>query len=57
MTKNTHAIAQGVGILLQVLNFVSGIVPPKYQPIVAGLVGAAQATVALYNHPTEPAAK
>jgi hypothetical protein len=50
MNKTSHSIAQGVGILLQVLNLVAGVVPPKYQPLTAALIAAVQAGVALYNH-------
>jgi hypothetical protein len=50
MSKNNHALIQILAIVLQLLNVLSGTVPAKYQPIIAGLLAAAQAAVALYNH-------
>jgi hypothetical protein len=61
MTKNTHAYLQIAAMLVQGFTMLANVVPPKYQPLAVALVGAAQAALALYNHPSDtpaaPAAK
>ena len=59
MTKNTHAWLQVAAMLVQGFTMLANVVPAKYQPLAVALVGAAQAGLALYNHPTEapPATK
>lgn len=54
MTTKVHIIAQVLATLLQVLNMVSGMVPPKYQPWVMFAIAVVQAGMGLYNHYYNP---
>lgn len=45
MKLSTANIIHALAVAGQVLNSVSGIVPPKYQPIIAGLLAAGQLIV------------
>lgn len=51
MSKTLHALLQALGFAVQVVNAASGLVPSKFQPLVAALAAAGQAVLALSNHP------
>lgn len=50
MSKFWHGFFQAVAMAVQLANVASGMVPPHFQPLVAAVVGLAQAGLALYNH-------
>lgn len=50
MKLRTNLIFQGLGVLIQVLNYISGIVPAHIQPYVMLVVTVAQALVAWRVH-------
>lgn len=52
MSKFLHSLLQVAGFVIQIANVATGVVPAKYQPLVAGIVAALQAGVALVNHKT-----
>lgn len=54
MTKTFTIIAQIVGIILQLGNALSGVVPPKYQFLVAGIIGVLQAVQGMLAHSYNP---
>jgi hypothetical protein len=56
MSKFFHGLLQVLGIGLQLFNAYGGLVPLKFQPVVAGLAAAAQGALALSQHsPAAPA--
>lgn len=54
MKLSINIIIQALGTVLQVLNLVSGMIPPKYQWLVAGLVGIIQAVTGMLAHWSNP---
>jgi hypothetical protein len=50
MSKLVHGVLQALGLVAQYGNLASGYVPPKYQPVVAAVIGLAQAVLAITNH-------
>ena len=52
MNKWVHYLLQAIGVVAQIGNVATNYVPPKYQPIVAAVVGLAQAILHVYatNH-------
>lgn len=50
MKISTHVIFQLLAVVLQVLNFTSGVVPPHYQPYVMVVISVLQSALAAYNH-------
>ena len=54
MKISTHVIFQLLAVVLQVLNFTSGVVPPHYQPYVMVVISVLQAALAAYNHYFNP---
>lgn len=43
-----------LALVAQVLNAASGVIPPKYQPIVGGVVAAIQLVVGRLQHVSPP---
>lgn len=54
MLRWFNILVQGVASLGQVANIVSGFVPPKYQVLIATVLGAFQAVVAVISHNYNP---
>jgi hypothetical protein len=50
MSRFVHGFLHGLAMLVQYGNLASGYVPVKYQPLVAGVVGLAQAVLGLSQH-------
>jgi hypothetical protein len=50
MKFSWHTVGQVLLTLLQILNFESGVVPPKYMPFVTAGLSIIQGLLALYNH-------
>jgi hypothetical protein len=50
MKLSTHAIAQGLALVLQYANQASNVVPVKAQPYVALVIGLCQAGLAFVAH-------
>jgi hypothetical protein len=50
MTNFWHTLFHALAIIAQIGVAASGLVPAPFQPLAAGLISAAQAAVALYNH-------
>src|SRR5882672_7024533 len=50
MTSKMHWVGQALAMILQALNLYGGLVPVKYQPLVAFALAAVQAGIGLYNH-------
>jgi hypothetical protein len=57
MSKFVHGLLQVLGVVVQVANAASGVVPVKYQGLVASIVAAIQSALALYNHQNPQGAK
>ena len=55
MSKLFHGFLHVLGVAVQFFNLYGNLVPVKYQPVVAGLVAAAQGGLALSQH-SSPAA-
>src|SRR6266568_208517 len=54
MTIKAHSIAQVLALILQGINMFGGLVPLKYQPIVAFVLTVVQGAMALTNHYYRP---
>lgn len=54
MKLSTHLIIQAIAMLVQAGNEYSSVIPDKYKPAVALVVGLGQAAVAWYNHNYNP---
>ena len=50
MSKLVHGLIHGVLIVAQYGNLATGYIPVKYKPVVAAVIGVAQAVAALVNH-------
>lgn len=50
MKLSTHVVGQVAAGLVQLANLYGGVIPAKYQPVVALVVGIAQATMAFIAH-------
>jgi|HubBroStandDraft_2_1064218.scaffolds.fasta_scaffold3426945_2 hypothetical protein len=57
MNKLTHGILQFLAIVVEIAVLSSTLVPPHYQAVFAGVISAAQAALALYNHTPDPVSK
>lgn len=55
MKFSWHAVGQALLTGGQILNWASGVVPPKYQPYVMCGLTVTQALLGLYNHYFTPA--
>ena len=49
-----HVALQGLALVVQYANLATTAVPPKYQPIVAGVVAIAQAILGMVAHYSTP---
>jgi len=54
LTLNWSIAAQVVATILHVLNYASGVVPPRYQPYIALALGILQALGAFIAHFNNP---
>ena len=54
MKISSNVIFQIVGTALQVLNYASGMIPAKYQWLVAGVVGILQGISGIVSHYSNP---
>ena len=50
MKVKMHVIYQGLLLVLHAINVYGGVVPAKYQAIVAAALAFTQAALGLYNH-------
>lgn len=54
MKLSWNLVFQGAALIVQAGNQLSGLIPPKYQPTVAFVIGVAQALVAYRAHYSNP---
>ena len=54
ISSTTANVVHILSVLLQVLNLVSGIVPPKYQPYVGAAIAAGQYYMGHLQHNSVP---
>jgi hypothetical protein len=50
MSKLVHALLQVAGVVIQYAALATSVIPTPYQPLVAAVVGLAQAGLAVANH-------